>query len=64
MPPWPYILKRNQAGYLAVDIVDQKQGVWFYKLKIKPKYAYIRLEILYGTYLSIKSVQMDIKKTL
>ena len=32
----------------------------FHKHKIEPKHVYIRLEILSGTYLSVKSIQMDI----
>ena len=37
-----------------------KHSARFHKHKIEPKYAYIRLEMLSSTYISVKSVEMDI----
>ena len=39
---------------------DRRQSARFHKHKIEPKYVYIRLEMFSGTYISVKSLQMDI----
>ena len=45
---------------LHVKAKDRRHSARLHKHKIEPRYGYIWLEMLSGTYLSVKSLQMDI----
>ena len=45
---------------LHVNTKYRRHTACFYKHKIESKYVYIRLEMLLGTYISIKSIKMNI----
>ena len=53
--------RRKKFGVnLLVRAKHQNHVAWFHKHKIETKYVQIRLEMLFNTYLSVKSVKMDI----